>query len=810
MFVTSTERPATKTACTPTIVNSTPARKNKVKPPLEMKNSSGRKSTFNIKMQDVELGNSVYPAPSGESMNKLSEESSLKWKYSIRKESTITETMISAIAAKYTNEKKKPLNKGLDLLNRSKCDESQFLDKMQRKKLKEEKGTHKEHKGGSTIKSLNRKIEDSTTDVYRFVGSSDEPTITLGMKYEPVLQQYCANKRETEKKKMKNGLTEKVEPKALRCRKKKYFFTDTDTDGKTDVSWLRESNRKIKPKLVAYTRQKKQNLTESSGKGKVATLQRQHYEKRSKSTKQIEATNSGKVQDGRKKRTCPRRSTAARPCYKEVSASEFDSSEESLSFSPQSERNLTTPPPVKNIFNNIKREANMSRKPCEVSAVSSIHSFTNTSSIEKMRYERPCEPMASTRTTSPLESESSIQSKSLPEPLQTSCLSMETISCKTKKDFQDTATPLLSPIHSAAKSAFISDFSPIVSSVSMPEVTPICLQSCEVNENDEEVQQEFVTLKKNNDYTTMKKSCSSESSVITARSSSNFTIKTISSKRTTAEETLSTSALLEEGRREMDKVIESEVHKSGPSNHASVFKRIYGEDHQSNFHVFEEDGGAKDEGTGLRPRKLFKCDLENQSINRDAEFQIRITSDHASVDNWELNTPNMETICQQFRKELQKKFQKHSQRIDTFTKFSLKSAQKRMSSTSLQIHSYRLQRLNKFQTIFTQELERFEKDSQSLKMMEKELTNFWKNHSQAFSELKENEEQRIQHLKSSFENNLCPSVDFEEQIFSNEMHLMRKDMKTVQERLLKEMQEEELVTVRRGLQSFFQSETMRF
>ncbi|GCC36832.1 hypothetical protein chiPu_0015332, partial [Chiloscyllium punctatum] len=36
------------------------------------------KSTFNIKMQDVELGNSVYPAPSGESMNKLSEESSLK------------------------------------------------------------------------------------------------------------------------------------------------------------------------------------------------------------------------------------------------------------------------------------------------------------------------------------------------------------------------------------------------------------------------------------------------------------------------------------------------------------------------------------------------------------------------------------------------------------------------------------------------------------------------------------------------------------------------------------------------------------
>ncbi|XP_048464157.1 synaptonemal complex protein 2-like [Rhincodon typus] len=76
MFVTSTERLATKTACIPTIVNTTPARKNKVKPPLEMKTLPGRRSTF--KTQDVELGNSVHPTPSGESMNKLLEECNSK------------------------------------------------------------------------------------------------------------------------------------------------------------------------------------------------------------------------------------------------------------------------------------------------------------------------------------------------------------------------------------------------------------------------------------------------------------------------------------------------------------------------------------------------------------------------------------------------------------------------------------------------------------------------------------------------------------------------------------------------------------
>ncbi|XP_038658796.1 synaptonemal complex protein 2-like isoform X3 [Scyliorhinus canicula] len=794
-----------------------------------------------------------------------------EWENGIRKESTISETMISAIAAKYTNEQKaKLLNKDVNLLNRYELDESQSLIKKQKKKLKDEKGTDKGQKRVAATEKSHSRMEDCTADVYSFVGSStDEPTITLGMKYKTVSERIYANKRETEKKNVKSSLTKKEVCKSSGCRNKKYFSIDTDTDGKTDVSWLRESNRKIKPKLVVYTRQKKENKAENLGKEKVATPHKKHCDKKSiPAMRPTEKISSG--QPERKQRICPRRSAAMQQCYKEASESEFDSREESLSSSPKRERNLTLPKEAKKVFKNSRRKSNLpniSMKYHELSEVSS-HSFTNTSSVEKIRYEKTCEPTLSTRPTSPLESETSIQAESLPESLQSTYQSTAMKSCKLKKGFLKIATSLPSPDHSGAKATFNSGSSPIVSPNSL---------SCELNEKDEDIQQTFLAVNKTYNSTTRNRNCSSESSVITARSSSNFTIRTPCSKRTAGEENLSTSAILQMSQRGVtDKVHENEIHISGPSSRASVLKRICGKDHQSNFNAFEEDEKTKDQATGLRPRKLFKYDFGNQSINADAEFQSPINDDHSSikkVDNWELNEPNMGIVCQRFTNELKVKFQekvahnkipdgqgmregkvlmdlkervvqlaredvnrswadgevgdvklcensalqhpsdniaKHAQRVDTFTKFSLKSLQQRMSSTSLQIHGYRLKRLNKFQSIFTQELEHFEKDSQSLKAMEKELTSFWKKHSKALSEMKENEEQRIQHLRSSFENNLRHSVEFEEQIFSTEMRLMRKDMKTCQARLLKEMQEEELVTVRRGLQSFFLSEGTPF
>ncbi|XP_055508346.1 synaptonemal complex protein 2-like isoform X1 [Leucoraja erinacea] len=696
--------------------------------------------------------------------------------------------MFSAIAANYTDETKgKYLNKDKPLSIRYQLDQLHH-QKQQKQKLENEKRTWIGQKGVACTANLKNKMEDSTHDVYSFDGSSTtEPTISLGVKYKTILQQTWSNKRKPEKKNMKRGQKNKEEMhKSMGNVNKKHFFTDTDTDGKTEVSWIKESNKKTKPKLVAYSRQRKQSMADNLSK--VITSVGGHCGKKSKDKKKpIENINSIEVPVEKRQRNCPRRTAAAQPRYKEVSESESDTCEESLSSPHQRDWDVIMPVPTKKICRNSKKKANMSadyEQENQILEVSTVQSYENTS-VEKIRYERMCKSAALTRFSSPLESEGSIRSENSSESLQSPNLStIVTKSCKSTRSILKTATPLSSPVYSAAKATFTSDFSPVVSPISL--VTPLCL---EINEKDV-VHQESVKLKNADEEIIANKSISSENSIVTTRSSNNFTLSSISGKKTTAEETHSRSVILEKSRRvEKDRVPSSEVYSSGPT-HSSVLKSIYGKNLQSNFDDDEEEEGTTEQRTRLKPRKLFTCDFGNQNCNR-ADSELLSTVNRGSsikqMDYWGQSEPNMGEICQQFSKELKVKFQKHSQRIDSYTKFSLKSAQQRMSSTNIQINCYRLKRLDKFQAIVMQELQHFEKDSQSLKCMEKELSNLWKQHSKTFSELKENEEDRIQHLRSSFENNVCHSVEFEERIFNTEMHLMRKDMKIVQDRLLKEM-----------------------
>lgn len=57
-------------------------------------------------------------------------------------------------------------------------------------------------------------------------------------------------------------------------KNKQHLFSDTDTeyrgdDSKTDISWLRESNRKPKPQLVDYGRTRKQKKSKMLKAGKL-------------------------------------------------------------------------------------------------------------------------------------------------------------------------------------------------------------------------------------------------------------------------------------------------------------------------------------------------------------------------------------------------------------------------------------------------------------------------------------------------------------------------------------------------------------
>ncbi|XP_048354800.1 synaptonemal complex protein 2-like [Sphaerodactylus townsendi] len=148
--------------------------------------------------------------------------------------------------------------------------------------------------------------------------------------------------------------------------------------------------------------------------------------------------------------------------------------------------------------------------------------------------------------------------------------------------------------------------------------------------------------------------------------------------------------------------------------------------------------------------------------------------------------------------------------MDNFTKQSLQSAHQHLSTMNSELHQHRTKQLEQFHSHLIDELGSFEKDAHSLKNVEKEFSSFFKKHSQTFSTYNKNEQHRLNALKTSFEKNVCHVADGEENIFSSEMHQLKDDMKALQEKLLKEMQEEELLNIHKGLQSLFMLEERKF
>ncbi|XP_044155852.1 synaptonemal complex protein 2 isoform X1 [Bufo gargarizans] len=254
------------------------------------------------------------------------------------------------------------------------------------------------------------------------------------------------------------------------------------------------------------------------------------------------------------------------------------------------------------------------------------------------------------------------------------------------------------------------------------------------------------------------------------------------------------------------------IHESGPTLTDTILyiKRINNErSYLADISTEGIDHEIKQKKIKLRPRKLFA----SPDVQVPGE-QLSSTSGNntstAATDPLDGSSSDVRMMCKQISKEFARKIQNRSRKMDYFTKQSLKSAQKHLTSVDVQVRECRIMRLEKFHQTVLEELENFEKDSQALKQMEKEFSNFWSQQTQTLNFYHKNEQRRINSLKASFEMNISHSTDYEEKIFNSEMHAMKENMKAVQERLLKEMQEEELLSVRRGLQSLFMSGTGPF
>ncbi|AWP09495.1 putative synaptonemal complex protein 2 [Scophthalmus maximus] len=263
-------------------------------------------------------------------------------------------------------------------------------------------------------------------------------------------------------------------------------------------------------------------------------------------------------------------------------------------------------------------------------------------------------------------------------------------------------------------------------------------------------------------------------------------------------------------------------HISGPSRKRHISSPSYSEE--------DEEWMKKSKMRGtfsprLKPKKLFKSFTE---VSADGEVSQVVSSSHmVSSSHWEAEVGvgdmdededeelpgiavNPNNMCQQFSSELKKKFQNRYKMMEVYNKQSLKTVQQHVSSLNMQVTKYRTQRLEQVQNVLLEEIHKLEQGDSMLKSMEKDLTSYWKKQAVAFHSYQEQETRRNDTLKKALQSNTCHSLEYEQRIFTSQMCLIRKDMKSVQDRLLSEMQEGEIQSVKKGLHALFFPDAARF
>ncbi|XP_042786447.1 synaptonemal complex protein 2 isoform X3 [Panthera leo] len=244
------------------------------------------------------------------------------------------------------------------------------------------------------------------------------------------------------------------------------------------------------------------------------------------------------------------------------------------------------------------------------------------------------------------------------------------------------------------------------------------------------------------------------------------------------------------------------THVSGPTQHFSRKRMYIEEDNLSNADVVEEEEEGR---VYLLPKKLSRTeDTDNHTYKVSESISPLSTNDLSlPAESWESEISGVGMMCEKLNTEFRRKFHIRQKMMDYFAKQSWKTAQQHLTNMNHQIQEYRIKKLDKFQFIIIEELENFEKDSQSLKDLEKEFVELGEKILQKYSAYQKSELQRLHHLRASLDKNVFYNTDYEDAVFTSEMCSMKEDMKVLQEQLLKDTQEEELLNVRRGLMSLF-------
>ncbi|XP_030588703.1 synaptonemal complex protein 2 isoform X3 [Archocentrus centrarchus] len=249
---------------------------------------------------------------------------------------------------------------------------------------------------------------------------------------------------------------------------------------------------------------------------------------------------------------------------------------------------------------------------------------------------------------------------------------------------------------------------------------------------------------------------------------------------------------------------------SGPSRKRHISLSSNSEDEEKEERKRSEMSGKR--SPHMKPRKLFKSfevsavDESSQVKSSSCHWEAEVMDGDMDMDE-DLDLPeiavNPSNLCQQLNSELQKKFQKHYSLVELYNKQSLKTIQQHVSSVNTQITKSRAQRLEQVQKVLLDEITKLEQDDTVLKSMEEDLTVCRKKQMMGFHSYKKQEVRRNEILKRALQSSTCHSLEYEDRIFTSEMCMIRKDMKSVQDKLLSEMLEGELQSVKRGLHTLF-------
>ncbi|XP_011914225.1 PREDICTED: synaptonemal complex protein 2 isoform X4 [Cercocebus atys] len=665
---------------------------------------------------------------------------------------------------------------------------------------------------------VNVTSECPLNDVYNFnLNGADDPIIKLGIQeFQAAAKEACADKSirlvgPRNHDELKSSVKTK-DKKIITNHQKKNLFSDTETeyrcdDSKTDISWLREP--KSKPQLIDYSRNKNVK-NHKSGKS------RSSLEKGQPSSKMIPSKNITKkmdktVPEGRIR--LPRKATKTKKNYKDLSNSESECEQE---FSHSFKENLLVK--EENIRSRMKtvKLPKKQQKVFHAETEKELSKPWKNSCLLKDTIRDNCldlSPRSLSGSPSSIEVTRGVEKITEKDFTQDYDCITKSISPYTKTSSLESLNSnsgvggtIKSPKNNEKNFLCASEScSPIPRPLFLPRHTPTKSNTI-VNRKKKSSLVLTQETQNRNSYSDVS-SYSSEKRFMEIESP-NINENYIQSKR---EESHSASSLSKssEGREKtwFDMPCDA-THVSGPTQHLS-HKRIYIEDNLSNSNEVEmEEKGER--RANLLPKKLCKIEDADHHIHKMSESVSSLSTNDFSIpwETWQNEFAGIEMTYEtyeRFNSEFKRRNNIRHKMLSYFTTQSWKTAQQHLRTMNHQSQDSRIKKLDKFQFIIIEELENFEKDSQSLKDLEKEFVDFWEKIFQKFSVYQKSEQQRLHHLKTSLAKSVFCTTDNEETIFTSEMCLMKEDMKVLQDRLLKDMLEEELLNVRRELMSVFMS-----